>query len=388
MSMTAVKGAHMPFTANALTWAFQRTLVKHIIFTVTNDLCHDQRMIRICRTLCEAGYDVTLIGRQKRNAPPLPAQPFRQIRLRSLWERGFLFYLTYNIQLLFQLLFMRAEVLCAIDLDTILPVWCASRLRNRIRVFDAHEWFCEMKELQQRPMVRNIWKRIERFALPDFRNGYTVSPGIVSLIRSEYGHNYELVRNIPLLRHDAWVEQKEKFIIYQGAVNEGRCFETLIPAMRRVKWPLLIYGDGNFIEQTRELIRQYGLEDKVRLMGTRYPDELRQLTPSASIGISLFDDTSLHNRVSLANRFFDFIHAGVPQICSDLPAYREINDRYDIALMVGPTTEDNIASALNKLISDELLYVRLSTNCQRAARDLNWQHEQEVLRTFYGSLKP
>lgn len=373
---------------NALPWAFQRTLVKHIILTVTNDLCHDQRMIRICRTLCEAGFNVTLIGRQRRNSPPLQAQPFRQIRIRSPREQGPLFYLIYNLQLLFRLLFIRADIFCAIDLDTILPVWCASRLRNKIRVFDAHEWFCEMKELQHRPIVRNIWKRIERSSLPDFPNGYTVSPGIVALIRSEYGHEYKLVRNIPPLIEAARTERKEPFILYQGAVNEGRCFETLIPAMRQVKWPLMIYGDGNFIEQTRALIRQCGLEDRVMLMGTRYPDELRQLTPSAAIGISLFDDSCLHNRVSLANRFFDFIHAGVPQICSDLPAYREINDRYDIALLVESPTEDNIAAALNKLISDELLYARLSTNCRQAARDLNWQHEQEVLRTFYSSLKP
>jgi glycosyltransferase involved in cell wall biosynthesis len=90
--------------------------------------------------------------------------------------------------------------------------------------------------------------------------------------------------------------------------------------------------------------------------------------------------------VSLANRFFDFIHAGVPQICSDLPAYREINERYDIALLVEKPTIENIANGLNKLMCDELLYARLSSNCQRAARDLNWQHEQVILREFYSSL--
>jgi GGDEF domain-containing protein len=122
------------------------------------------------------------------------------------------------------------------------------------------------------------------------------------------------------------------------------------------------------------------------MKGSLLPEDLRQLTPTASIGISLFDDSCLHNRVSLANRFFDFIHAGVPQICSDLPAYREINDRYDIALLLEDTTIENIANALNKLMCDELLYCRLSSNCQQAARDLNWQREQVILREYYGSL--
>jgi len=360
--------------------------VKRIIFTVTNNLCHDQRMMRICSSLQDAGYDITLVGRHRRHSPALQRQPFRQIRLRTLRDKGPLFYLSYNLQLLFRLLFMRADILCAIDLDTILPVWCVSKLRRIPRVFDAHEWFCEMKELQGRPLIKGIWKRIERITMPDFSRGYTVSPGIVSLIRNEYGHNFAIIRNIPPLKEEPRTERKDHIILYQGAVNEGRCFETLIPAMRQVDSPLHIYGTGNFLDQTRALIGQNGLEDRVILKGCLLPEDLKRLTPTAYIGISLFDDTALHNRVSLANRFFDFIHAGVPQICSDLPAYREINDRYDIALMVDAPTEENIAAALNKLMSDELLYARLSSNCLQAARELNWQHEQEILLDFYRSL--
>lgn len=343
-------------------------------------------MIRICRSLHEAGYKVTLIGRRHRHSPALQPQPFHQIRMPVIAEKGFLFYCLYNIQLLFRLMSIKADALCAIDLDTILPVWIVSRFKNCTRIFDAHEWFCEMKELQHRPVVRSIWKQIERLTLPHFKHGYTVSPGIVSLIRQEYGHEYALIRNIPPWVERKHTERKERFIIYQGAVNEGRCFEMLIPAMVHVDWPLHIYGTGNFMEQTRTLIRIHGLEGKVFLKGSLLPEDLRQLTPTASIGISLFEDSSLHNRVSLANRFFDFIHAGVPQICSDLPAYREINDRYDIALLLEATTIENIANALNKLMCDELLYYRLSSNCRKAARDLNWQHEQEILREFYSSL--
>jgi glycosyltransferase involved in cell wall biosynthesis len=283
-------------------------------------------------------------------------------------------------------MFMKADILCAIDLDTIIPVWCVSKFRGIPRVFDAHEWFCEMKELQARPLVRSVWKFIERLTMPDFQRGYTVSPGIISLIRTEYGHEYALIRNMPLLQEKIIVERRERFIIYQGAVNEGRCFETLIPAMKEVAWPLHIYGEGNLMDQTRSLIRQHGLEGRIILKGSVYPEALRRLTPTASIGISLFDESALHNQVSLANRFFDFIHAGIPQICSDLPAYREINDRYDIALMVETPTAENIALALNKLMSDELLYARLSSNCLQAARELNWQHEQNILLSFYRSL--
>ena len=39
---------------------------KRIVFTVTNDLTYDQRMHRICTTLQDAGYQVTLVGFTKK----------------------------------------------------------------------------------------------------------------------------------------------------------------------------------------------------------------------------------------------------------------------------------------------------------------------------------
>jgi len=345
-------------------------------------------MIRISRTLQEDGHQVTLIGRVKRDSPPLESHSFDQFRLFTPFEHGPLFYIFFNIRLFIHLLFCRADVFCAIDLDTILPVWLAARMRGKMMIFDSHEWFCEMKELQNRPIVKRIWKGIERLTVPSFKKGYTVSPGIVEQFRIEYGHDYALIRNIPPLLPVIAVEKSAPFIIYQGAINEGRCFERLIPAMQWVDAPLHLYGEGNFMSQVRELIEKYGLQEKVLLKGSLYPDDLRAITPTAGIGISLFDETSMHNRLSLANRFFDFVHAGVPQICSDFPAYREINDRFQVALLISEPSPANIAQALNKLLKDGVMYDHMQSQCRLAARELNWQNEGERLKDFYRSLNP
>ncbi len=52
--------------------------MKRIVCTVTNDLNFDQRMIRICTSLTNAGYDVLLIGRRKRSSPTLEEKLFLQ----------------------------------------------------------------------------------------------------------------------------------------------------------------------------------------------------------------------------------------------------------------------------------------------------------------------
>ena len=42
----------------------EKPRTKKIIFTVTNDLTYDQRMLRICTTLAKENYEIQLVGRQ------------------------------------------------------------------------------------------------------------------------------------------------------------------------------------------------------------------------------------------------------------------------------------------------------------------------------------
>src|SRR5919206_4397846 len=100
--------------------------MKRLVFTVTNDLIYDQRMIRICTSLQGAGYQVTLIGRKTKQSKPLVQRPFAQKRLFCFFSKGKLFYAEYNAKLFFYLLFKKLDLISAIDLDTILPCFLVS----------------------------------------------------------------------------------------------------------------------------------------------------------------------------------------------------------------------------------------------------------------------
>jgi len=206
--------------------------MKRLVFTVTNDLTFDQRMIRICTSLANAGYHVLLVGRKMKDSIPLKKMAFDQRRLHCFFSRGKLFYAEYNLRLLFFLLFKKFDLICAIDLDTIIPCLWVSAIRRKKRVYDAHELFCEMKEIVQRPAIYRIWKNIEKKTVPSFDFGYTVNEPIAEEFRKMYHRDYGVIMNAPVLRPLAIPEKKEKYILYQGAVNEGRSFETLIPAMK------------------------------------------------------------------------------------------------------------------------------------------------------------
>jgi glycosyltransferase involved in cell wall biosynthesis len=279
-------------------------------------------------------------------------------------------------------------MVCAIDLDTILPCYFASLLRRKKRIYDAHELFTEQKEIVTRPRIYKFWLVVEKFAVPRFQHGYTVNRFIADELKRRYGVHYTVIRNLPelIIYPPARAKNEERFIIYQGAVNEGRSFETLIPAMKFVDARLKIYGNGNFFEQVKELIKQHNVEDKAELKGAVVPDELKSITPGAYIAVMLFEQTGLNQYHSLSNRFFDYIMAGVPQVCINYPEYKTINDEFQIALMIDDTAIDSIASALNRLLQDNNLHEQLSSACVNAAKVLNWKNEESKLLKFYREL--
>lgn len=359
--------------------------MKRIIFTVTNDLNYDQRMQRIAGSLSAQGYSILLVGRKKATSTVLRTQAFQQKRLFCFFEKGFLFYAEYNIRLFLFLLITKADIVCAIDLDTILPCYYSSLLKNQKRVYDAHEIFTEQAEIIHRPWVQKFWLRIEAFAVPRFRMGYTVNQFIADYFKEKYGVAYTVIRNLPVL-YPLENYAAEGYILYQGAVNQGRCFETLIPAMQSVNAPLWICGEGSFFEQTKQLIQQYKLEDKVLLKGMVAPDQLVHITQKAAIGLTLFSLEGLNQYQSLGNRFFDYMMAGIPQLCVNYPEYQKINATHGFAHMIDEPDGISIARELNKMLSDRVLYKELQQNALKARSVLNWEQEELKLRAFYNQL--
>ena len=276
--------------------------MKRIYFTVTNDLTYDQRMHRICTSLAENNYVVTLVGRKLAFSLTLTdtsalrqtqgSVQFTQKRIRCWFNKGKLFYAEYNLRLFFFLLFKKMDAICAIDLDTILPCLYISRWKKIPGIYDAHELFTELREVIDRPAILKAWTKIEKKAVPQFKWGYTVSESIAEEFYRRYNVNYKTIRNTPVLqpltiRPSFNSAQDEKFILYQGAVNEARGFEYLIPAMQWVNSKLIICGDGNFMGQLKKLIQKYKLADKIELKGMLPPEKLWTIAQQATVGIAL-----------------------------------------------------------------------------------------------------
>jgi glycosyltransferase involved in cell wall biosynthesis len=369
--------------------------LKRIIFTVTNDLSYDQRMQRICTSLSNAGYDIILTGRKMNDSVALKEEVFKQKRLFCFFRNGFLFYAEYNIRLFFYLLFITTDAICAIDLDTILPCYFISVLRSKKRVYDAHELFTEMKEIIRRPSVKKTWLRIEKFSVPKFKTGYTVSYSIAQEFNKRYNVLYGVIRNMPMGMEikttvasmpKGEISQSKKIILYQGAVNEARGLENLVDAMQYVDAILHIYGDGNIYEKIEKLIFEKKLQHKILLKGKVIPAALQTITQQAYAGINLVEPRGLNQLYSLANKFFDYIQAGIPQLTMNFPEYKKINDEFEVAVLVKTVEPSEVTDSLNLLLNNTVLYDKLRHNCIAAKETFTWQQEEEQLVSFYNKI--
>lgn len=361
--------------------------MKRIVCTVTNDLNFDQRMIRICTSLVNAGYAVILIGRNSPNSPALKTQPFQQKRFKLFFNKGKLFYLEYNFRLFIYLLFARFDAVCAVDLDTIVPGFIISKIKRKICIYDAHEYFTEVPEVVSRPVVKKVWEFIAQLIVPRIKYAYTVCESIADIFYEKYKTPFIVIRNVPN-KKPLLLNNKKKaspfIIIYQGVLNEGRGLEEAIDAMQDVEdAELWLAGEGDLSKKLRELMTDKRLEKKVVFYGRISPDELFKLTARAHLGLNLLQNKGLNYYYSLANKTFDYMQAGIPSLCMAFPEYEKINKEYNALYLLDNLNVGEIINAINFYKNNESAYQEKCKNSRFAAEDLIWENEEKKLLKFY-----
>lgn len=350
---------------------------ERIIISVSSDLATDQRVQKVAKSCFDNGYDVLLVGRKLNNSLPFSAS-YRHKRFNLCFNQSFLFYVELNIRLFFYLLFSKSDILLANDTDTLPANFLVSKIRRKKLIFDAHELFPEVPELVNRPKVKKVWEKIENVFFPKLKNAYTVSGSIADYYKDRYGVHMEVVRNVPYKRMDLpiKIKKKRKTILYQGALNKGRCLEYVIPAMQWIEnAELIIAGDGDVRAELEKFMQDLKLSDRVTFLGKLLPDDFKKLTPTADVGLCLLENMGLSYYFSLPNRIFDYLHAGVPVLASDFPEIKKIVEKYKTGLLTDNISPESIAEKLNEMLSNPMNTAHFA----EVAKEYCWENEEKKL---------
>jgi glycosyltransferase involved in cell wall biosynthesis len=364
-----------------------------VAFSVTNCICYDQRVLKIAETVSELGCDIIIIGRRRGYCCEADKVKFRTKRFKMLFKSGFLFYKFFNIRLLFHLLIHKYDLLVSNDLDTLLPNFLVSKLKGVPLVYDSHEYFTGLPEIQHRPFVKMVWQIIERSIFPHLKHVMTVSDPIADLYEKMYKIRPAVVRNFskssalvtPFTRADLNINPDDLLVIIQGTgINIDKGAEELIEAVNITSGvSLLVVGSGDVLPQLKGQVRNLNLENKIKFIPSVSWDILMKYTKSADVGVCLEKDTNLNYRFSLANKLFDYISAGKPVIASDLPEVNKFIEAYRFGVIIPKVTPVAISDEFQMLKNNHERLSELKRNAVLASESINWEKESLKIKEFY-----
>ena len=369
---------------------------KRIIVSVTNDLATDQRVKKVCNSLKKLDYDILLVGRKLTESLKLH-RDYDCKRMNLFFNKGALFYAEYNIRLFFLLLFSRVDVYHSNDLDTLLANFLAAKIRRKPLVYDSHEYFTGVPEIQNKPLVKAVWLAIERSIFPKLKYIFTVNPSISQLYKTEYGKTLRIMRNMPnkmtfdisKTKEDLGIPLDKDIIITQGAgINIDRGIEEAVEAMQYLKNVcFLIIGDGDVIPKLKQRVVELGLQKSVIFKGRMPYQEMMQYTNHAQLGLTLDKDTNINYRYSLPNKLFDYIHARIPVLATKVIEVQKIIETYNVGLFIENHQPKHIADQIRLALNNEELQNTWSENMERAVKELNWEHEEIALKEVYTEIE-
>lgn len=205
----------------------------------------------------------------------------------------------------------------------------------------------------------------------------------------------EVIMNCPpLIKQEIVpVDLRERFNLYstdvlcvfQGVMNKGRALFKLMEAfiMTNANIKLIMVGDGALKTELEKYVSDNKLDDKVFFTGRVKSSELLNYTKGCDIGINLQEPINISKKLASANKLFEYIHAGIPVIGSDVPENRRIINEFDLGQLVS-NTPVSISNAINEMANSDLSIYK--DRCKKAADKYNWENQAVKLKNILDRL--
>jgi len=139
---------------------------------------------------------------------------------------------------------------------------------------------------------------------------------------------------------------------------------------------------AGYAAQLERLADAHGLDDRLEICPPVAPADVPAALADAHVGVSLFQPVCLSHELTLPNKVFEYLAAGVPMLVSDLPVMRDFVAEHGLGDAAPPSRPDAIAQRIHELLEPDR-NARLRENVRGVARRLTWQREQRALVDAY-----
>jgi glycosyltransferase involved in cell wall biosynthesis len=275
------------------------------------------------------------------------------------------------------------------DLDTLPAGWLVARRRRARLVYDAHELYSSFEPDPPR-LYRTVMLALEGALARRADAVVTVNEPIARELQTMLGLEQRplVVLNVPTLEPENSRAPSAGMLraIYQGAFGPGRPLDELLAAVHEATNVHLTLRVVRIPAETlRAEVERWGLEGRVAIEQPLPPDRLIQGLRGRDVGV-IFDRPHTRNsELSLPNKFFEYLMAGLAVVAPRLPALAERVEADGVGLTYTPGRPDELGTALERLAADRSLLEAM----RRRARDLaveryNAQAQEPALLAAWG----
>ena len=275
-----------------------------------------------------------------------------------------------------------------------LPVaWAAARLSGATLEYLPHELEIE------RAGLSGVLKRFTAFAERRFiraaRNVVVISQPVYDWYKAEYGlTNLHIVRNVPerdtlqvqpipegSFRERFGIPNTATLFIYQGMITIGRGIEDLVEIFSQLdpaKSHVVFMG---FVQDGFQHI----IDDAVAAHPNVHYQPgvprkwIMSYSSSADVGIFVVEDVPLNDVYCLPNKFFEWVHSGLPVLVSSNMEY--LSELVEEGEYGWSCPFDKVSEAVRQ-ISDTNLS-SYSENARRFAAEAVWEEDAKAFAEVY-----
>lgn len=382
-----------------------------ILILLHSDIFYDARVIRQANAAAETGEVCVCYVASRQKIPealnseiklhniPYPVNMWQKIKRHTCIHREYDFMAQY-----IQSYHFKHDKIIANDLPTLRT---AIQLKKQglctSAIYDAHEIYTEtirqffpgksdmggVKRIMA-SLLTNIMVfcgcHYEQKAVKQVDEMLTVNESLAKFFAQKYAIlQPHVVRSIPGLplsdvqpvdfrKMFSW-PSNSVILVYQGAINPGRGLKQSIEALAKLPelFKLVIIGDGPLKKSFEKLSAQLQLNGRIQFLGQVPNDALASYTRGADIGLCLIEPINLSKKLSLPNKIFEYIHAGIPVLGSDLPEIRQIIKQFNCG-EIATFEINNIAAQIKKMSESDY-----QSGLAKAQDELTWKKEKQIL---------
>ena len=363
------------------------------VFGLVGDVTGSSRALRQLREMTAAGLDVTVLQTAAARDPGALG-PVALRRLDVAAGGGPRAFWAAHRALRRAALAAPAALYLASDLYALPALSDAARRHGAALVYDSRELYTALDSSHGRPHVSAVWGAVERRYVRRADAVLTVGEGIADRLAARYGiarptvlHNAPEPPAAPdrdaLRRALSLPDDGRLVVLYQGLFREGRGLGALTEAAGAVDGVrLVLIGEGALHDEIAA--RGASLGDRLVLHPFVPPDRLAALTPGADLGACLIEPLTESLRLSLPNKLFEYLAAGVPVLASPLPEIRAVVER-GVGLLADPADPRAVADAL-RLALDPHRRAAWRAKAAPSLAPYTWAHGRRAFRALLDRL--